>query len=157
LSPQETVKAYKSLSQVEQAFRSFKTVDLKVRSIYHHTTERVKAHVFLCMLAYDVEWHMRSLLASMLFDEDDWESAHLQQKSAVKAQASERTKAKARTKRTVDNLPVHSFQTLLADLGTLAHNQIQSTIKGASSVGCRIFSDGSDGQKLESRHLHSAS
>jgi transposase len=71
LSPQDTVKAYKSLSQVEQAFRSFKTVDLKVRSIYHHTTERVKAHVFLCMLAYDVEWHMRSLLASMLFDEDD--------------------------------------------------------------------------------------
>lgn len=81
---------------------------------------------------------MRSLLAPMLFDEDDWESAHLQQKSVVKAQASERTKAKARTKRTADNLPVHSFQTLLADLGTRAHNQIQSTIKAASFVFDKI-------------------
>jgi len=138
LSPQETVRAYKSLSQVEQAFRSFKTVDLKVRPIYHHRAARVKAHVFLCMLAYYVEWQMRSLLAPMLFDEDDWESARKQQKSVVKATYSDRTKAKARTKRTDDNLPVHSFQTLLADLGTLAHNEIMSTIGGASFVFDKI-------------------
>jgi transposase len=138
LSPQETVRAYKSLSQVEQAFRSFKTVDLKVRPIYHHRAARVKAHVFLCMLAYYVEWQMRSLLAPMLFDEDDWESARKQQKSVVKATYSDRTKAKARTKRTDDNLPVHSFQTLLADLGTIAHNEIISTIGGASFVFDKI-------------------
>ena len=96
------------MSQVEQAFGSFKTVDLKVRPIYHRTGDRVKARVFLCMLAYYVEWHMRDRLAPMLFDEEDWESAHKQQKSVVKASKSERTRAKARTKRTTDNLPVHS-------------------------------------------------
>ena len=138
LGAKETVKAYKSLSQVEQAFRSFKTVDLKVRPIYHHTAKRVKAHVFLCMLAYYVEWHMRELLASILFDEDDWEQAQLQQQSLMRAEYSERAKAKARTKRTLDNLPVHSFQTLLADLGTIVKNQIQSTIGGASLVFDKI-------------------
>ena len=90
------------------------------------------------MLAYYVEWQMRSLLAPMLFDEDDWESARKQQKSVVKATYSDRTKAKARTKRTDDNLPVHSFQTLLADLGTIAHNEIMSTIGGASFVFDKI-------------------
>ncbi|NJK66572.1 MAG: IS1634 family transposase [Microcoleus sp. CSU_2_2] len=138
LSPTETVRAYKSLSQVEQAFRSFKTVDLKVRPIYHRLGDRVKAHVFLCMLAYYVEWQMRSLLAPMLFDEDDWKSAHLQQTSVVKAAKSDRTRAKARTKRTADNLPVHSFQTLLADLGTIAHNEILATMEGASWVFDKI-------------------
>jgi transposase len=134
LSAQETVKTYKSLSQVEQAFRSLKTVDLKIRPIYHYNTERVKAHVFLCMLAYYVEWHMRSVLAPMLFDEDDWEAAQKQQKSVVRASSSEPTKAKARTKRTQDDLSVHSFQTLLADLGTIVKNQIQPTLTGASFI-----------------------
>ena len=82
-------------------------MDLKVRPIYHRLGERVKAHVFLCMLAYYVEYQMRSRLAPMLFDEDDWESARHQQKSVVKAAKSDRTKAKARTKRTANNLPVH--------------------------------------------------
>jgi transposase len=138
LSPTETVRAYKSLSQVEQAFRSFKTVDLKVRPIYHRNSDRVKAHVFLCMLAYYVEWQMRSLLAPMLFDEEDWELAHQQQKSVVKAAKSAQTLAKARTKRTANNLPVHSFQTLLADLGTIAHNEIVGSIEGASWVFDKI-------------------
>jgi transposase len=138
LSPTETVRAYKSLSQVEQAFRSFKTVDLKVRPIYHRNSDRVKAHVFLCMLAYYVEWQMRSLLAPMLFDEEDWELAHQQQKSVVKAAKSAQTLAKARTKRTANNLPVHSFQTLLADLGTIAHNEIVGSIEGASLVFDKI-------------------
>ena len=75
LSATDRVKAYKNLSQVEQAFRSYKTIDLKVRPIYHYTAERVKAHIYLCMLSYYVEWHMRELLAPILFDEDDWEAA----------------------------------------------------------------------------------
>jgi transposase len=134
LSEVETVKAYKSLSQVEQAFRSFKTVDLKIRPIYHHTTERVKAHIFLCMLAYYVEWHMRSLLAPILFNEDDWSAAQLKQKSVVAAVKSDKAEAKARKKRTEDDLPVHSFQTLLADLGTIVKNQIQSTMAGGNFI-----------------------
>jgi len=138
LSTEDTVKAYKSLSQVEQAFRSFKTVDLKVRPIYHYTAPRVKAHVFLCMLAYYVEWHMRSRLAAILFDEDDWEQAELKQESIVKANQSDSAKAKARKKRTDDDLPVHSFQTLLADLGTIAKNQIESTVKGANFIFDKI-------------------
>jgi hypothetical protein len=81
------------------------------------------------MLADYVEWQMRALLAPMLFDEDDWESARHQQKSMVKAAKSARTKAKARTKRTADNLPLHSFETLLADLSTLSHNEILGTIE----------------------------
>ncbi|OUL33833.1 IS1634 family transposase, partial [Nostoc sp. 106C] len=138
LSAEDTVKAYKSLSQVEQAFRSFKTVDLKVRPIYHYTAQRVKAHVFLCMLAYYVEWHMRSRLAPILFDEDDWEQAQITQESIVKANNSDSAKAKARKKRTLDDLPVHSFQTLLADLGTIAKNKIQSTFKGANLIFDKI-------------------
>ena len=113
-------------------------MDLKVRPIYHRLADRVKAHVFLCMLAYYVEWQIRALLAPMLFDEDDWESAIHQQKSVVKAAKSDRTKAKARTKRTADNLPVHSFQTMLADLSTISHNEILGTIEGASWVFDKI-------------------
>ncbi|WP_366510724.1 hypothetical protein [Moorena sp. SIO3F7] len=71
LDAPNTVKAYKSLSQVEQAFRSYKTVDLKVRPIYHHLESRVKSHVFLCMLAYYVEWHMKQALGPILFEDED--------------------------------------------------------------------------------------
>jgi len=90
------------------------------------------------MLAYYVEWQMRSRIAPMLFDEDNWESAHQQQKLVVKAAKIDQTLAKARTKRTADNLPVHSFQTLLADLGTIAHNEIMATMEGASWVFDKI-------------------
>ncbi len=139
LSASETVKAYKGLSRVEQAFRSLKSVDLKVRPIYHRTTERVKAHIFLCMLAYYVEWHMRQLLAQVLFDEDDWESAELKKdKIVTSAQKSDKAEAKAQKKRTEDNLPVHSFQTLLADLATVVKNKIQSTVAGANFIFDKI-------------------
>ncbi len=150
LSAEETVKTYKSLSQVEQAFRSFKTIDLKIHPIYHHTAERVKTHVFLCMLAYYVEWHMRSLLAPILFDEDDWEQAKLKQVSVVCAVQSDSAIAKAQTKRTSDNLPVHSFQTLLADLGTIVKNQIKSTIKGANEI---VFDKITEPTKLQQKAL----
>jgi transposase len=67
-----TVKAYKSLSQVESAFRCYKSIDLKVRPIYHYKGERVKAHIFLCMLAYYVEWHLREALAPLLFEDGEY-------------------------------------------------------------------------------------
>jgi transposase len=113
------VAAYKSLSGVERAFRSLKTVDLEVRPIFHWTSPRVKAHVLLCMLAYYVEHHMRARLAPILYDDDDHEAAAKLRDSVVaKAQRSPAAKRKEATGLTEDGLPVHSFQSLLADLGT---------------------------------------
>jgi hypothetical protein len=127
LNADETVKTYKRLSLVEQAFRSLKTVDLKIRPIYHYLAGRVKAHVFLCMLAYYVEWHMRQRLAPMLFDDDDKDNASRPQPSPVQlAQPSWRARHKAASKRCEDdNLPVHSFQTLLDDLATITRNTVE--------------------------------
>jgi transposase len=73
MSSEETVVAYKSLSQVEEAFRCYKSIDLKVRPIYHYKGERVKAHIFLCMLAYYVEWHLKQELAPLLFEDEETE------------------------------------------------------------------------------------
>lgn len=134
LETQESVRAYKDLAHVERAFRSYKSVDLKVRPIYHHLADRVRAHVFLCMLAYYVEWHMRKALAPLLFDDDDTQSAERQRSSIVApAKVSPKAALKASTRRTEEGLPVHSFQTLLADLGTITKNRIQPNIAGAEA------------------------
>jgi transposase len=126
LGVESTVRAYKDLAKVERAFRCLKTVDLKVRPIHHWLSDRVRAHVFLCMLAYYVEWHMRSKLAPILFDDHEKDKAESQRESVVRpAPRSPASTAKDRTKRTDNNLPVHSFQTLLADLATLAKNLVR--------------------------------
>lgn len=131
LNAPDTVRAYKSLSTVEQAFRSYKTIDLKVRPIFHHLADRVKAHIFLCMLAYYVIWHMRQALAPILFDDEEIES--LQENSPVAtAQRSQSCVAKAHKKRTSSGLTVHSFQTLLADLSTLTKNRVHSNLSGVN-------------------------
>ena len=127
LTAESTVRAYKDLSKVERAFRSIKTVDLKIRPIYHWLEGRVRAHVFLCMLAYYVEWHMRQKLQPILFDDDDKASAESLRSSIVApAPRSVRALTKDRTKRTQEGLPVHSFRTLLADLATLSKNRVQT-------------------------------
>ena len=132
LGSEETVGAYKRLSRVERAFRSLKTVDLKLRPIFHRAADRVRAHVFVCMLAYYVEWHMRQRLAPILFDDDDKETAEKARKSVVAAaQRSPRAMKKAATKRTEDDFPVHSFQSLLRNLATLTKNRVQAKIKDA--------------------------
>ena len=121
-----TVGAYKSLARVERAFRSLKTVDIHLRPIFHWTTPRVRAHVLLCMLAYHVEHHMRARLAPMLYDETDHEAVAAMRVSIVaKAERSEAARRKQTTGLTDDGLPVHSFQSLLADLATYA--RIQAT------------------------------
>jgi Transposase DDE domain len=118
-----TVKAYKQLAQAERAFRSLKTVDIEVRPIHHRRADRVRAHVFLCMLAYYVEWHMRQALKPILFDDHDKPAADAARASIVaKAKRSEAADRKARTKRTDDGLAVHSFRSLLGDLATVTHN-----------------------------------
>ena len=121
-----TVGAYKGLARVERAFRSLKTVDIHLRPIFHWTTPRVRAHVLLCMLAYHVEHHIRARLAPMLYDETDHEAAAALRASIVaKAERSEAARRKQTTGLTDDGLPVHSFQSLLADLATYA--RIQAT------------------------------
>ena len=123
LNAADTVRAYKSLARVERAFRSLKTVDLDIRPIFHWVSPRVRAHVFLCMLAYHLEWHMRQALAPMLFDDHDRVAGEALRSSPVaKAQPSPAARRKAKTKRTDDGLPVHSFRTMLAALATLTRN-----------------------------------
>jgi len=118
-----TVTAYKQLSTAERAFRSLKTVDIEVRPIYHRRADRVRAHVFLCMLAYYVEWHMRQKLKSILFDDHDKAAADAARPSVVaKAERSEAARRKARNRCTDDGLPVHSLRSLLADLATVTRN-----------------------------------
>jgi len=125
LSADEAVRSYKRLAQVERAFRSLKSVDLKVRPIHHRLEQRVRAHILLCMLAYYVEWHMRQALAPILFDDDDPAAAQAARSSVVApAQRSPRAQRKALTKLTADDCPLHSFQTLLSDLATVAKNRI---------------------------------
>jgi hypothetical protein len=123
------VERYKSLSLVENAFRSIKTVDLKVRPIHHRIADRVRSHVFLCMLAYYVEWHMRSVLKPVLFDAE--EPATTRPDPVAPKEPSPSAKAKACSKRTPDDLPVHSFQSLLADLATITRNTIVPAIPAA--------------------------
>jgi hypothetical protein len=124
-----TVRSYKSLSLVERAFRCLKTIDLQIRPIYHWLADRIRAHVFLCMLAYYLEWHMRRSLAPMLYDDTDKEGAEAQRDSVVaKAERSPVAITKQTTGRTEDGLPVHSFRTLLADLATLTRNTLVTAV-----------------------------
>ena len=124
-----TVRRYKSLAQVERAFRCIKTIDLELRPVFHWTAPRVRAHVLLCMLAYYLEWHMRQPLAPMLFDDHDRAAAAEERASPVaKAKVSRAAYRKASTQR-VDAgdgqiQPVHSFRTLLGDLATLTRNTV---------------------------------
>ena len=124
-----TVRSYKSLSLVERAFRCLKTVNLQIRPVYHWLAERVRAHVFLCMLAYYLEWHMRQRLAPMLYDDADKEAAEALRSSVVaKAERSPAAVTKQTTGRTEDGLPVHSFRTLLGDLATLTRNTLVTAL-----------------------------
>jgi len=126
LGAEDTVRAYKDLAKVERAFRCLKTVDLHVRPIHHRLESRVRAHVFLCMLAYYVEWHLRRAWAPLLFAEDDWQGAAMRRGSPVQpATRSASAEAKALTKKTPEGQTVHRFRGLLDHLATLTKNTIQ--------------------------------
>jgi len=128
LSPEDTVRSYKSLSQVERAFRSMKTVDLKVRPIRHHLEKRVRAHIFLCMLAYYVEWHMRKAWRPLLFIDEEQEIKKTRNPVAP-AKRSEAALRKVRSKCLDDGTEVHSFQTLLKLLSQIVRNECR--VKGS--------------------------
>jgi len=134
MSAADLVATYKGLSAVERAFRTLKGVDLKIRPIYHRLEKRVRAHVLLCMLAYYVEFHMRSWLAPVLFQDDQPDEAKSLRESVVApAERSTSAQEKASRKRSTENLPVHNFQSLLRDLSTISKNTIQPLVKGAQS------------------------
>jgi hypothetical protein len=122
LSAEDTVRTYKSLGQVEQAFRCMKSVDLHVRPIRHYNEAHVRAHIFLCMLAYYVEWHLRKALAPVLFQDDELDEARWNRDPVAKAEPSQRAREKKRAKKTDDGWPVHSLQTLLDELATRCKN-----------------------------------
>jgi transposase len=128
ISSADTVRSYKSLSQVERAFRSIKTVDLKVRPIRHHLEKRVRAHIFLCMLAYYVEWHMREAWQSLLFTDEDLEGKNNRDPVAP-AKRSDAAMRKVQSKQLDDGTEVHSFHTLLKLLSQIVRNECR--IRGA--------------------------
>ena len=121
----DAVYAYKSLCTVERAFRSVKTTSLRVRPTYVYREDHLRGHVFLCMLAYYVEWHLRKSLSPLIFEDDDREGAKGKRSSPVEqAEVSESVKRKYRTNRTEEGFSVHSFRTLMEDIGILNLNEV---------------------------------
>ncbi len=121
MSAPEAVRSYKALSEVERAFRTLKTIDLEVRPIHHRLADRVRAHIFLCMLAYYVEWHMREAWRPLLFADEELE-AKAKRDPVAPAKRSDAAEAKVVTKSLADGTPTHSFRTALADLSTIVRN-----------------------------------
>jgi transposase len=121
LSAADTVRSYKALAQVERAFRSLKSVDLKVRPIHHRLETRVRAHIFLCMLAYYVEWHLLEAWRAVLFADED-QAAKTRRDPVAPAQRSAAALEKIATHSLADGTPAHSFRTLLEELSTLVRN-----------------------------------
>ena len=121
----DAVRAYKSLGNVEKAFRTLKGVDIRIRPIYHRLEDRVRAHMLLCMLAYYVEWHMRQALAPMLYAEDDLPAARMERDPVAKAEPTGRCRRKKATQKTEDGFPLRRWDGLLNALSTLARNTCQ--------------------------------
>jgi transposase len=120
LSPEATVRSYKSLSEVERAFRCLKGMELRVRPIHHRTEERVPAHIFLCLLAYYVEWHLRRAWAPLLFEDEERKEERERRDPIGPAKPSESARQKKRCHQTQDGLTVHSWETLMAELAKRA-------------------------------------
>jgi transposase len=125
----ECVRNYKALANVERAFRSLKTIDLKVRPIHHRTADRVRAHIFLCMLAYYVEWHLREAWRELMFADTE-QQAKATRDPVAPATRSESAQDKATTHSLIDGTPAHSFSTLMAELATLARNTCRTPHAG---------------------------
>ena len=140
------VRTYKSLAQVERAFRSIKTMDLKVRPIHHHLEDRVRAHIFVCMLAYYVEWHMRRAWAPLMFADED-QAAKLTRDPVAPAKRSDAAMKKVLSRTLEDGTPIHSFQTLMKDLETIVRNTCRAPKSGGDAPSFEIATMPSDKQK----------
>jgi transposase len=139
------VRTYKSLAQVERAFRSIKTMDLKVRPIHHHLEGRVRSHIFLCMLAYYVEWHMREVWRELMFADED-QTAKLTRDPVAPATRSNAAWKKVHSRTLDDGTPAHSFQTLMKELETIVRNTCR-TPGAADAPSFQITTTPSDKQK----------
>jgi transposase len=126
LSAEDTVRSYKRLAQVERAFRCLKGIDVRIRPIFHHTEDHVRAHIFLCMLAYYVDWHMRQALAPLLFHDEELRECRTTRDPVAPAAASASVTQKKHQRLTADGLPIHSFDTLLMALSTRCRNHCHS-------------------------------
>ena len=146
LSPADTVRSYKSLSQIERAFRSIKTVDLKVRPIRHRLAKRVRAHIFLCMLAYYVEWHMREAWRPLLFVDEDQE-VKKDRDPVAPAKRSPAALQKAKSKCLDDGTEAHSFQTLLKLMSQIVRNECRAKDSGPDAPTFQIVTTPSKKQK----------
>ena len=129
LSAQDIVRSYKNLAQVERAFRTLKGMELRIRPIHHRDEARVRAHIFLCLLAYYVEWHMRQALAPLLFDDETLPETRKRRDPVAPAKPTASATKKKIDRETEDGLPIHSFTTLMAELGTQCRHR------------CRLKSD----------------
>jgi transposase len=118
LSAQDTVRSYKNLAQVERVFRTLKSADLRIRPIHHRGEERVRAHIFLCLLAYYLEWHMRQALSALLFDDQTLPVERERRDPVAPAEPSAAARRKKTERETEDGYPIHSFATLIAELAT---------------------------------------
>jgi hypothetical protein len=125
LSAEDAVRTYKNLARVERVFRSLKGLDLLIRPIWHRTADHVKAHIFLCLLAYYVEWHMRKALAPLLFDDEELPEMRKTRHAVRPAKASLSARKKKATRLTPEGLVVQSFSTLLAELGTRCRHRVR--------------------------------
>ena len=124
----ECVRNYKRLSRVERAFRSIKTVSLKVRPVHHRSAERVRAHIFLCMLAYYVEWHMREAWRSLLFSDPELDQISADRDPVLSAPRSATAQRKAASKQLEDGSPAYCFRTLIEHLETITVNHCRNTL-----------------------------
>lgn len=142
----QTVRHYKKLANVERAFRSIKTVDLKVRPIYHHLERRVRAHIFVCMLAYYVEWHMREAWRPILFADEDQDAKKTRDPVAA-AVRSHRALEKVTTRRLPDGSVAHSFRTLLANLATITRSTFAPAGSSKTAPTFTMTTEPSDPQR----------
>jgi hypothetical protein len=132
MTADDCVRNYKSLANVERAFGSLKTVDLKVRPIHHRSADRVRAHILLCMLAYYVEWHMREAWRELMFADTD-QAAKATRDPVAPAQRSKAALTKVNCRALEDGTPAHSFATLMANLSSLVRNTCRTPSAGANA------------------------
>jgi len=146
LSMENAVRRYKDLSKVERAFRSLKSIDLRVRPIYHHLEKRVRSHIFLCMLAYYVGWHMKEVWRELLFSDEEQEQKK-DRDPVAPAQRSAKALKKVRSKRLEDDSEVHSFHTLLASLSTIVRNSCRRQGAGPQEASFTMMTRANPEQK----------
>lgn len=146
LSPENVVRTYKSLGQVEQAFRCIKSLDLQVRPIRHRSESHVRAHIFLCTLAYYVQWHLRKALSPLLFQDDELDENRWNRDPVAKAKSSATACRKKSYKKTHDGWPVHSLDTLLANLATRSKNTCRAG-EGKTAIRFEQITEPTDFQR----------